>query len=452
MAFDEQMRAPRGRSGRVAVIGAGAAGLAAAWLLSRSRETVIYEADGRLGGHANTVDVPLPGGRTVPVDAGFIVYNEPAYPNLTALFDHLGVATQATCMSFAASMRGGEVEYSGQSLSSVFADRRKALSPSFLRMLIDVAKFYKDARRALASGVGPGRSLAAFVAENGYSEAFVRDFLKPMASAIWSTPCANVLDFSADAFLRFYENHGLLQVLNLPQWRTVCGGSRAYVRQVSAPFERAARLDSPVAMVSRTSGGVVVRDRRGAVDRFDDVVIATHADAALSILDDPTNAERRILSAFRYQPNEAFVHLDERQMPRRPRAWASWNFVGDDDRASVTYWMNRLQDLDCEENVFVTLNPLRPIAPDRIVAAFGYTHPMFDLGAWRAQQEIWSLQGVGGVWFCGAHFGQGFHEDAVQAGLAVAEAIGGVRRPWTVQNESGRICLPAKAAAAMAAE
>lgn len=447
MAFDSRVRPPRRQGGRVAVIGSGAAGLAAAFLLSKSRNVVIYESEGRLGGHANTVDVPVANGRIVPVDAGFIVYNEPAYPNLTALFDHLGTPTAPTCMSFAASMRGGEVEYSGQSLSAVFADRAKALSPSFIRMLIDIAKFYKDARRALATGSALDQSLAEFVATNGYGAAFSRDFLKPMASAIWSTPSRRIFDFSAEAFLRFYENHGLLQVRNIPRWRTVVGGSREYVSRISAPFAKNARLNAKVETVARTETGVLVRDRAGAVDRFDDVVIATHADVALSMLDAPTEKERRLLSPFRYQHNEAFLHFDESQMPKRRRVWASWNYIGGEDAAAVTYWMNRLQPLDCAENIFVTLNPIRPVDPSRVAAKFAYTHPMFDLDVYKAQKELWSLQGDGGVWYCGAHFGEGFHEDAVQAGLAVGEALGGVKRPWSVENESGRIRLPAQLAA-----
>lgn len=447
MAFDSHVRPERRLGGRVAVIGSGAAGLSAAWLLSKSREVIVYEADKRLGGHANTVEAPLPDGCTVPVDAGFIVYNEPAYPNLTALFSHLAVPTAPTCMSFAASMRDGEVEYSGQSLASVFADPAKALSPSFLRMLIDITKFHRDSRRALAAGSALDQSLAEFVATNGYSKAFARDFLKPMASAIWSTPSRRIFDFSAEAFLRFYDNHGLLQVRNIPRWRTVVGGAREYVKRIAEPFAQSVRLGAAVDRVTRTATGVVVRDRFGNVDCFGDVVIATHADTALSVLDAATDAERRLLSPFRYQRNDAYLHRDCGQMPKRRRVWASWNYIGDDDTAAVTYWMNRLQPLGCRDDIFVTLNPIRPIDPSRIVARFDYAHPMFDLDVYRAQQEIWSLQGAGGVWYCGAHFGEGFHEDAVQSGLAVAEALGGVKRPWRVENESGRIRLPAALAA-----
>jgi predicted NAD/FAD-binding protein len=376
------------------------------------------------------------------VDAGFIVYNEPAYPNFTALMAHLGVAAEETCMSFAASMRSGALEYSGQTLSSVFADRKRALSPRFLRMLVDISRFHRAARRALRDGLPEDLTLAEFVAAGGYGKSFARDFLQPMASAIWSTPSSRVFDYSAAAFIRFYHNHGLLQVLNLPTWRTVRGGSRRYIEAISRPFAARARLASPVMEVRRGGSGVEVCDATGARDRFDDVVIATHADEALAMVHEPATDEREILGAFRYQRNRAVVHFDPAHMPRRRRAWASWNYIGDDDRAEVTYWMNRLQNLGCSQDIFVTLNPIGPIAPDASVAAFDYAHPMFDIAAARAQRAIWAIQGRGGIWYCGAHFGQGFHEDGLQAGLAVAEAIGEARRPWRVENESGRICLP----------
>lgn len=442
MAFDEGSR-PAGRKvGRVAVVGSGVSGLGAAWLLSQTAEVVVYEADSRLGGHANTVNAPLASGGVAAVDAGFIVYNAPAYPNLVALFDYLAVESEETCMSFGASMRGGEVEYSGQSLSSVFAKRSRALSPRFLRMLVDVSKFHKDARRALRQGFPAGQTLGSFVAANRYGRTFARDFLKPMASAIWSTPSARIFDYSAEAFIRFYENHGLLQVLNLPAWRTVRGGARRYVEAISRPYAARARLSTPVAKIIRDPAGVEIVDARGGRDRFDAAVIAAHADDALAMLDAPSAEERRVLGAFKYQRNRAIVHFDETQMPKRRRVWSSWNYVGDDERAAVVYWMNRLQNLDCSENVFVTLNPIQPVAPDKIVAEFDYAHPMFDLGVAAAQRDIWTIQGAGGVWYAGAHFGQGFHEDGLQAGLAAAEAIGGRRRPWRVANESGRIFLP----------
>lgn len=435
MPFD----APRsGGRLRVAVIGSGVAGLSAAWLLSRRHDVVVYEKDDRLGGHAHTVDVPGEAGAT-PVDVGFIVYNEPAYPNLTALFAHLGVETVETCMSFGASMRGGAVEYSGQSLAAIFANPANAARPRFWRMLVDVARFNRAGLAALRDGIGHEVSLGDFVRRERLGPGFVEDFLQPMASAIWSTPSTRILDFSAAAFLKFYANHGLLQVLDMPVWRTVSGGSRRYVERLSAPIAASARLSTPVVRLRRQSDGVVVEDAGGGADRFDAALVAAHADAALAMLDAPTAEERDVLGAFRYQPNRAYLHTDERQMPKSRRAWSSWNYLGDDEGAAVTYWMNRLQPLGSATDLFVTLNPRRPIAPERILRTFDYTHPTFDLAAERAQRRLWSLQGRNRVWFAGAHFGQGFHEDGLQAGLAAAEDLGGVRRPWTVEAESGRI-------------
>jgi len=435
---------------KIAVIGSGISGLSSAWLLSSKHHVTLYEAAHRLGGHTNTVHVPV-AGALVPIDAGFIVYNEPNYPNLTAIFDHLGVPTEESCMSFAASMRGGEVEYSGQSLSSVFANRSNIVSPSFWWMLADIVRFHRLAKKRLKTGLSDDTSLRDFIVAENFSDAFARDFLEPIAAAIWSTPSSDILDYPAGSFFRFFDNHGLLQVLNMPVWRTVTGGASEYVEKLSTPFLENARLGYGVTNVKRDAGKVIVTDETGGVDRFDQVVIATHADAALRMLENPSEHERDILGAFRYQSNRAIVHFDNSQMPKKRRAWASWNYLGADGGASVSYWMNRLQNLDCEKDIFVTLNPLIPVRDEDIVAEFDYEHPMFNITAGRAQKEFWSLQGRGGVWFCGAHFGQGFHEDGLQSGLAVAEALGGVRRPWQVANESGRIHLP-QSRPALAAE
>ena len=433
-------------SQRVAVIGAGVSGLSAAWLLAKSCEVVVYEKQDRIGGHSNTVDVPVAGG-SIPVDTGFIVFNEPAYPNFTALLDHLGVASEASCMSFGVSMNDGAVEYSGQTFSSVFARRSNAASPTFWKMLSDIPRFHRNARETLRAGFCEHASLGDFVAHGGYGRGFQEHFLKPMAAAIWSTPHMKVFDYPAFSFLRFFENHGLLQVLNLPAWRTVSGGSRAYVRELAKAFEGRVRVNAGATRVERAGGKVHVTDSQGHCDVFDAVVMAAHADETYAALSNIDAEERRILSAFTYQENRAVLHMDERHMPRRPRAWSSWNYIGDEHEGAVTYWMNRLQNLPCEENIFVTLNPATEIDPAKRIAEFSYDHPMFDSATERAQEDIWNIQGRGGVWYAGAHLGHGFHEDGVQSGLAIAEAIGGVKRPWTVAGESNRLKLDASLSA-----
>lgn len=440
MPFDAPLRR-RETPQKIAVIGSGVSGLSCAWLLSQEHDVVVYEKNDRIGGHSNTVDVETARG-VLPVDTGFIVFNEPSYPNFTALLNHLGVAHEPSCMSFGVSMDGGAVEYSGQTLNSVFARRRNAASPTFWKMLTDIPRFHRDARSAIGAGLGDAVSLGDFVRDNGYSDGFCSYFLQPMAAAIWSTPGMRALDYPAMSFFKFFANHGLLQVLNLPEWRTVSGGSRTYVDKIVAQLEGRFRTSHAVVRVERGVSGVAVTDAAGETAHFDQVVIAAHADEARAMTSGFGERHDNILSAFQYQSNRAVLHFDERLMPLRRRAWSSWNYLGDAQEGSVSYWMNRLQNLACDENIFVTLNPATQIDPAKIVAAFDYDHPMFNAATARAQADIWDIQGEGGVWFAGAHLGHGFHEDGVQAGLAVAEAIGGVRRPWTVEHPSGRLRMP----------
>jgi predicted NAD/FAD-binding protein len=430
------------RTGRqsIAVVGTGISGLSAAWLLAQGHDVTVYEADARIGGHSNTLEVEAEG-RRIAVDTGFIVYNEPCYPNLTALFAHLGVATAATDMSFAVSIDGGRLEYAGSDLGGLFAQPTNLVKPRFWSMLADLRRFYDRAPRDLAT-MGT-ISLADYLDRGGYGRAFREDHLYPMAAAIWSTPSAEVGDHPAAAFVRFCENHGLLRLTGRPVWRTVRGGSREYVARLTASFRDRILLSTPVTAIVRDALGVEIHDGRGGRRRFDQVVIATHADRALALLARPSAEETRLLGAFRYSRNEAVLHSDRAAMPRRRRAWASWNYlseVREGDRAlSVTYWMNRLQPLGDAPDLFVTLNPAREPDPRLVHARIAYDHPIFDAATGRAQPELWSLQGVNRSWFCGAHFGAGFHEDGLQAGLAVAEELGGRRRPWRVDNDSGRI-------------
>ncbi|WP_246688571.1 MULTISPECIES: NAD(P)/FAD-dependent oxidoreductase [unclassified Mesorhizobium] len=420
----------------IAVIGSGISGLSAAWLLSTRHKVSLFEADRRLGGHSNTVDA---GG--TPVDTGFIVYNEVTYPNLTALFDHLGVRSKASEMSFAVSLDGGRLEYSGTGLGGLLAQPANVGRLRFWQMLKELLRFYREAPYDIAR-IGE-ISLAEYLDAKGYGAAFRDDHLYPMAAAIWSTPALEVGSYPAAAFIRFCENHGLLKLAGRPIWRTVDGGSRKYVERLANSIAGRAFAGRGVRSISRRDGAVWLNDSEGTEQRFDHVVVATHADQALRMLSDPGDDEARLLGSFGYSRNEAVLHADPRLMPRRKRAWSSWNYLtegqGETRKLSVTYWMNRLQSLPDDQQLFVTLNPVVEPEANIVRHRETYEHPIFDAAAMRAQRKLWSLQSSRNTWFCGAYFGAGFHEDGLQAGLAVAEALGGVRRPWNVANESGRI-------------
>ena len=458
----------------IAVIGSGISGLSAAWLLSQRHDVTVLEAEPRAGGHSNTVDAPGRDGLTA-VDTGFIVYNTASYPNLIALFDHLGVPTAPSSMSFAVSLDEGRYEYSGSGIASLFGQPANLASPSHWRMIADTLRFFRESPRLLEAASDEHLTLGQYLASAGYSEAFISRHILPMAAAIWSTPSHDVLAFPAAAFVRFFANHGLLQVRDRPAWRTVVGGSREYVRRLVAAMPGCVALGEPVLRIARCPRGVTITTAQGA-RVFDACVVATHADDALALLGDADADERTLLGAFHYQSNVAVLHRDPSLMPRRRRLWSSWNYLGSDARGdggassgrrhvvmskpcfgmddmmrkqngagthaslSLTYWMNNLQPLGTASgDLFVTLNPGRDIATGAEIARFDYAHPMFDAAAMAAQRQLWRLQGRRGTWFCGSYFGYGFHEDGLQSGLAVAEDIGGVRRPWHVADPSGRI-------------
>ncbi len=429
-----------GQRKRLAVVGSGISGLSCAWLLSQAHDVTLYEADDRLGGHSNTVDAPSPSA-PVAVDTGFIVYNEANYPNLVAMFDHLKVPTRPAHMSFAVSMDDGALEYSSHGLGALFAQKRNYASPRFWRMITDILRFQKQAPKDLPSLEASGETLDAYLLRGGYGTMFRDAYLLPQAAAIWSSTLDQMANYPAASLVRFYMNHNLLAYELKPTWRTVEGGSRQYVSRLAGAFAGTTVLGAGIAGIARDVAGASVRLADGRSERFDAVVLATHSDQALRLLDAPTDDEARLLGAIAYRPNRAILHRDVSLMPKRKKAWAAWTHQGLTDRAGeggVTYWMNELQGLKGPP-LFVSLNPVREPDPTLVLGEWDYEHPVFDTAAVAAQAELWTLQNGQGVWFAGAWFGSGFHEDGLQAGLAVAEQLGGVRRPWSVANESGRI-------------
>ncbi len=420
---------------RVAIIGSGISGLSAAWLLNKIHDIVLYEADDRLGGHSHTVDIPSSGG-PIPVDTGFIVYNEQTYPNLIALFDVLGVASKPSSMSFGVSVDRGRFEYAGSdTIGALFAQKRNLVSPRFQRMLIDIVRFNKTARQCLADGREQGDlTLGAFIDRAGFGSAFVDHYLLPMCAAIWSASFDSIRSFPAASLLRFFDNHGLLNLYDRPAWRTVEGGSRAYVEKLSASFRQHVRLSCPVRHVVRTGGEVLVTDAFGDCQTFDAVVLACHADQALRMIEAPSRAESEILGAFHYQANRAVLHTDPELMPLRRGVWSSWNYLCGGKQsgtasASVTYWLNRLQGFKSEQPVLVSLNPLMEPKEASVITTCSYDHPQFNLQAMAAQARLPEIQGHDRLWFAGAHWGYGFHEDGLLSGLHVAAELGAMP-PW----------------------
>lgn len=416
---------------RIAVVGSGVSGLAAAWSLGEVHDVTLYEKEPRAGGHAHTVDIDYDG-RWIAVDTGFIVYNDLNYPNLTRLFAELGVATKASEMSFGLSLDGGAFEWSGKTLGTLFAQRRNMLAVSYLWMLREVLRFNRLCRADRAAGVLSGLSLGAWLDRHGLSRRFRDDYLIPMAAAIWSTPAVHVLDFPAESFIAFFDNHKLIDI-ERPLWRTVEGGSRTYVDALLAAFAGETRLGAPVTRVLRDAGGVAI-EAGGRVERYDEVVLASHTDESLSALADASEDERAVLQAIRYRPNDVVLHSDARLMPRRRAVWSAWNYLGsrkEPDSAgrdvAVTYWMNALQGIDPAHPLFITLNP--PFEPDprTVFRRFSYAHPQFDAGALAAQRRLGAIQGRNRTWFAGAWTGYGFHEDGLASGLSVAAALGGRR-------------------------
>jgi predicted NAD/FAD-binding protein len=411
---------------RIAIVGAGIAGLGSAWLLQRQGHAVtLFEANDRLGGHSHTVDVTL-GGVTAPVDTGFLVFNDRTYPNLIALFAELGVPSTASEMSFSVRVDARRLEWAGTNLASLFAQPGNAFRPAYWRMLADIASFNRDVTAMLDRGARWSVTLGEYLDHQRYSEEFRDWYLLPMAAAIWSSPKKGILDFPLPTFARFCHNHGLLQVRDRPQWRTVTGGSREYVARIAAKLPDI-RLAAPVTQVRRLPRHVEIH-AAGRIDRFDEVVLACHSDQALALIADPSPQEARLLAQVRYQPNRVILHTDAALLPRARRAWSAWTYLAADDPGgerpvAVSYLINKLQPLPFATPVIVTLNP--PFEPDaaKVLQEFEYSHPLLDSQAIAAQQELEFLQGERHTWFAGAWLGYGFHEDGLKSAHAVAAGI-----------------------------
>jgi predicted NAD/FAD-binding protein len=411
---------------KIAIVGAGISGLVVAYLLRDKHEITVFEAADYAGGHANTIRVDTPN-ETHYVDTGFIVFNDRNYPAFGRLLDRLDVAWQPSTMSFSVSDGVGDFEYSGASPNGLFAKRSHLITPWFHRMVFDLGRFNRAARRLVESPVGRGPSLAEWLEGQRFSRPFIERLIVPQISAVWSADPRHMWSFPARFLAEFFDHHGMLGFRGRPRWRVIRGGSARYVEALTSPFIDRIRLRTPVRAVRRDDDGVVVLPRGGEAERFDQVVLATHSNQALAMLRDATPVERSILAAIPYQVNEAVLHTDVRLLPRRRRAWASWNYHWQPDpgpRATVTYHMNRLQWLRAEREFCVTLNRTEAIDPERIIRKITYAHPVFTSAGVEAQRRFEEVSGADRVHFCGAYWGWGFHEDGVRSALRVAERFG----------------------------
>jgi predicted NAD/FAD-binding protein len=427
-----------GRRLSIAVIGSGVSGSSAAWALNPVHDVTLYEKDQRPGGHTATIDINYDG-TPISVDTGFIVYNEANYPNLTALFAELNVTTHKSDMSFSVSLDQGRLEWSGDNLATVFAQKRNLVRPSFLMMLREILRFNRICLEDRSAGLLKAMSIGDYLNWRSFSPGFTNNYLAPMAAAIWSSPTAKMLDFPAENFIQFFDNHRLIYSKPHP-WRTVTGGSRSYLRKLLRPLGDRVRLGCGVTSIRREDGRVIITDAHGVTKVFDKVIVAAHSNQALAMLSDPTPTESTLLSAVPYHPNRVILHRDTALMPKRSKVWASWNYLRStkpcgSQGVAVSYWMNRLQGIAPQHPLFVTLNPQREPAPGTVFAEFAYDHPQFDAGSMAAQRTLKAIQGDNDTFFAGAWTGYGFHEDGLASGLAAAEALGGII-PWRQQISS----------------
>lgn len=422
---------------KIAVVGSGIAGLSAAWLLAKTHQVTVFEAADYAGGHSNTVDVSLDG-LTAPVDTGFLVHNDRTYPNLIALFKLLKLDTPASDMSFSVKLPHLNLEWAGASLSTLFVQKRNLIRPGFWRMIRDILNFNKRSQTLLQDMRGSGLTLGQLLQREGYSQEFRDWYLLPMGAAIWSSPMDEMADFPAETFIQFCLNHGLLQINDRPQWKTIRGGSREYVKRLVADIGDV-RLNTAVTQVKREQSGVAVTTAQGT-EWFDKVILATHSDQSLAILSDALPAEREVLAAVRYQANTAYLHTDVDLMPSKRPAWSAWNYYTGAEQqgqfpVAVSYWLNLLQPLPFSQDVMVTLNPPTPPRADKTLKVIEYAHPLLDSAAYEAQKQLPQVQGLDRVYFCGAWTGYGFHEDGIKAGMAVANLLGAYA-PWQLPHEA----------------
>lgn len=415
---------------KIAIIGSGVSGLGAAWALKDAADIAVFEKDTRIGGHACTHVFNYDGHETA-VDLGFIVYNALNYPNLIAFFDELGVETQASDMSFSVSDPAGW-EWAS-TLPGLFAQKRNILNPEFHRFWRAILNFNDTARLELAGGAISDTTLAAWLDRHRFDESFRRNYILPMGAAIWSTPEREILNYPAQSFFQFFDNHRLMHK-ERPKWRTVKGGSQHYVRRVAEGLGDRVRTGTGVTQIRRYGGKSALSLSNGQVELFDEVILATHSDQALGFLEDDYEEQAFLLRSVRYRPNSIWLHRDPALMPKRRSAWASWNVLkqnGDD--ICLTYWMNRLQGLDPARPLFITLNPVAPPRDDLTFLHYSYDHPQFDAAAEAAVRSLKRIQGKDGIWFAGAWMGRGFHEDGLKSGLAAALALGG-EVSWGAQD------------------
>lgn len=413
----------------IAVVGGGVAGVVAAHILQRAHRVTLFEKNAYLGGHTNTVAIPDGPDAGTPVDTGFIVLNDRTYPLLHRFFGQLGVAVRFGDMSFGCYCERSGLQYAGTDLNQIFAQRANAVRPSFWRMLLDIRRFGAVAPADLESGELEGRTLADYVAQKRFSDIFVNDYLIPMGAAIWSASRRELLDFPAEAFMRFFKNHGLLTLRDRPQWQTVVGGSHDYIQKFQRLFEGTIHTGLGAVKISRGVDNVSVSLDNGETRDFDKVVIAAHADQALRLLADPSPEESKWLGAWTYSNNRTVLHTDESVMPPNRRAWASWNYTREknfeeNDPVSVTYDMNRLQGLNTKRRYFVTLNRKRPVREESVIREFDYTHPTYTFESLKSQDELARLNGQRNTFYCGSYFGYGFHEDAVRSASGVGALFG----------------------------